>query len=317
MRWLNIIAALLNKCVVFLIILLSSHSVMDFSKNIPKYLVEKGNLIKQVLFTALFSLFFINMFEPYGSRDWLNGGISEERYFLLSSLLVLIGMLVVTVSRLLLYHHCVSLRRPIQLWAYLFWIGVEIVCIAFCFAILEIFMFHDPRPIGLLLRKSFANTACILLLPYTVTWLFFSWRDKDHRLQAINEYRAGHQTLVGELREPTMVNFYDQKGDIKLVVAIKDLLYIKGADNYLSIHYLDGNKIGSSLIRGSFKNIEDDMKQKGIIRCHRSYMVNRLHVRVFEKARDGFVVRLDTSTPIEIPVSRNYSQDVFELFDNK
>ena len=114
-----------------------------------------------------------------------------------------------------------------------------------------------------------------------------------------------------------MVNFYDQKGEIKLVVAIKDLLYIKGADNYLSIHYIDGDKVGSSLIRGSFKNIEDEMRQRGIVRCHRSYMVNRLHVRVFEKAKDGFVVRLDTSNPIEIPVSKKYSQDVFELFGGK
>ncbi len=290
---------------------------MDFSKNIPKYLIEKGNLVSQVVFTALFTLFFINVFQPYGSREWIKGGISEGRYFLLSSLLVVIGMLVVSISRLILYHRCVSLRRPIQLWAYLLWIAVEIVCIAFSFTILEVFMFNDQRAIPQLLKISFANTACVLLLPYAATWLFFSWRDQDRRLKAINEYRAGHQQANAGLAEPSMVNFYDQKGEIKLVVSIKDLLFIKGADNYLSIHYLDGNKIGSSLIRGAFKTIEDDMKQRGIVRCHRSYMVNRLHVRVFEKAKDGFVVRLDTSDPIEIPVSKNYARDVFELFGGK
>ena len=73
---------------------------MDFSKNIPKYLVEKGNLVSQVAFTAIFTLFFINLFQPYGSRDWIKGGISEGRYFLLSSLLVVIGMMVVSISRL-------------------------------------------------------------------------------------------------------------------------------------------------------------------------------------------------------------------------
>lgn len=290
---------------------------MDFTKNIPKYLVEKAALFKQILFTALFSLFFINVYQPYGSREWLKGGISEERYFLLSSLLVLVGMLVVSISRVILYQHCKKLRRPVELWAYLFWIAAEIVCIAFSFSILERFMFHDERPFGELLKISFGNTALILLLPYTVTWLYFSWRDKDRRLKAISEYRAGHQPRTGDIQEPTMVNFYDQKGEIKLVVAIKDLLFIKGADNYLSIHYLDGNKIGTSLIRGAFKSIEDDMKLKGIIRCHRSYMVNRLHVRVFEKAKDGFVVRLDTTDPIEIPVSKNYAQDIFELFGGK
>lgn len=289
---------------------------MDLSKNIPKYLVEKGNLISQVVFTALFTLFFINLFQPYGSRDWLKGGISEGRYFLLSSLLVIIGMMVVSISRILLYHRCVMLRRPIQLWAYLLWIAVEIVCISASFTILEVLMFHDQRPLTLLLKISFANTACILLLPYAATWLYFSWKDKDRRLRAISEYRAGHQP-AGNFAEQPMVNFYGQKGEITLVVAVKDLLFIKGADNYLSIHYIDGNKIGSSLIRGTFKSIEDDMRQRGIVRCHKSYMVNRLHVRVFEKAKDGFVVRLDTSEPIEIPVSKNYAHDVFELFGGK
>lgn len=290
---------------------------MDFSKNIPKYLVEKGNLVRQVVFTALFTLFFINMFQPYGSRDWIKGGISDGRYFLLSSLLVVIGMLVVSVSRLILYHRCVSLRRPIQLWAYLVWIAAEIVCISASFTILEITMFHDERPLTLLLKISFANTSCILLLPYAATWLYFSWRDKDRRLKAISEYRAGHQPSDSGHAEPSMINFYGQKGEITLVVAAKDLLYIKGADNYLRIHYIDGSKVGSSIIRGTFKNIEDDMKLRGVVRCHRSFMVNRLHVRVFEKAKDGFVVRLDTSDPIEIPVSKNYAQDVFELFGGK
>lgn len=290
---------------------------MDFSNNIPKYLVDKRNLIGQVVFTALFTLFFINMFQPYGSRDWLKGGISEGRYFMLSSLLVVIGMLVVSLSRLILYHHCVKLRRPIQLWAYLAWIAAEIVAIAASFTILEILMFHDQRPLTQLLKISFGNTFFILLIPYAATWLYFSWRDKDRRLKAISEYRAGHQTASQGIVEQPMVNFYGQKGEITLVVAVKDLLFIKGADNYLSIHYIDGNKIGSSLIRGTFKSIEEDMKTRGIVRCHKSFMVNRLHVRVFEKAKDGFVVRLDTTEPIEIPVSKNYAHDVFELFGGK
>ena len=68
------------------------------------------------------------------------------------------------------------------------------------------------------------------------------------------------------------------------------------------------------MIRGTFKSIENDMREKGIIRCHRSYMVNRRHVRIFKKCKDGFVVKLDTAIPTSIPVSKNYSQDVFELF---
>ncbi len=288
---------------------------MDFGRNIPKYLVDKANLFRQVLFTAAFSLLFINLFEPYGSRDWMKGGMSDTRYFLLSSLLVAIGMVVVTISRLILYHHCVRLRRPIQLWAYLVWITAEIVCISFAFTMLEVQMFGDQRPILDLIKISLRNTLCILLLPYAATWLYFSWRDKDRRLKAISEYRTNHS--ASDAPDIQMVNFYDPKGEIKLAITSKDLLYIKGADNYLTVHYVDGAKTGTTMIRGTFKAIEDDMRQRGIIRCHRSYMVNRVHVRLFEKTPTGFVVRLDSASPMQIPVSKNYAQDVFELFGGK
>ncbi len=286
---------------------------MDFSKNIPKYLVEKGNQVRLVIFTAIFSLVFINVFQPYGSREWLKGDISDTRYLVLSSLLVLIGMVVVSISRVIFYFHCVSLRRPVALWAYLLWIAAEIVAISFSFTILEIFLFDDTREISTLMSISFRNTACILLLPYTLTWLYFSWRDKDRRLKIINDYRQRHDD-PDAADNKQMVNFFDAKGELKLAINVNDLFYIKGADNYLTVHYRDGQKSGSSMIRGTFKSIENDMREKGIIRCHRSYMVNRRHVRIFEKCKDGFVVKLDTAIPTSIPVSKNYSQDVFELF---
>ncbi len=294
---------------------LSSHCYkMDFSKNIPRYLVEKGNQVRLVVFTAIFSLVFINLFQPYGSRDWLKGGITETRYFLLSSLLVLIGMVVVSISRVIFYHHCVSLKRPVALWAYLLWIAAEIVAISFSFTILEIFVFKDPREITQLMNIAFRNTSCILLLPYAFSWLYFSWRDKDKRLKVINDYRQGADE--GEnLDTKQMVNFYDSRGILKLALNVNDLLYIKSSENYLTVHYIDGQKLGTSMIRSTFKSIESDMKERGIVRCHRSYMVNRRHVRIFEKNKDGFVVKLDTTAPISIPVSQNYSEDVFALFD--
>lgn len=291
-----------------------ANNPMDFSKNIPKYLVEKGNTIHLVVFMALFSLVFINLFQPYGSRDWLRGGISDTRYFLLSSLLVFMGTVIVCISRLILYRHCVSLRRPVALWAYLLWIAAEIAAISFSFTLLEMFMFDDQRPLPELMKISLANTACILLLPYSIMWLYFSWRDKDRRLRIINEYRMTHGAGIANDDDLQMVNFHDPKGELKLAININDLFYIKGADNYLTVHYRDGRRMGTSMVRGTFKAIEDSMRAKGIIRCHRSYMVNRLHVRIFEKSKDGFMVKLDTTDPISIPVSKNYSQDVFELF---
>ncbi|MFA6702799.1 MAG: LytTR family transcriptional regulator, partial [Dysgonamonadaceae bacterium] len=69
-------------------------------RKIPAYLYEKKNSIKTILFTALFALLFINLFQPFGSRNWYLD-VSDIRYFVFSSLIILTGMLVVVISRVI------------------------------------------------------------------------------------------------------------------------------------------------------------------------------------------------------------------------
>jgi len=68
-------------------------------KKVPFYLLEKKNTVRMILFTAIFALLFINLFQPFGSRNWYPN-ISDFKYFFFSSLIILTGMLVVVVSRL-------------------------------------------------------------------------------------------------------------------------------------------------------------------------------------------------------------------------
>ncbi|HOG05627.1 MAG TPA: LytTR family transcriptional regulator, partial [Paludibacter sp.] len=68
-------------------------------KKVPFYLLEKKNTVRIILFTAFFALLFINLFQPFGSRNWYPN-ISDFKYFFFSSLIILTGMLVVVVSRL-------------------------------------------------------------------------------------------------------------------------------------------------------------------------------------------------------------------------
>ena len=70
-------------------------------KKVDNYLVDKNNFIKLILFTALFSIIFINLYKPFGSGNWYN--VSPVRYFIFSFLLVLTGILVIAFSRFLMY----------------------------------------------------------------------------------------------------------------------------------------------------------------------------------------------------------------------
>ena len=82
----------------------SKNSIMvDFRKPVPAYLNEKGNIIRLILFTALFALVFINIYAPFGADRWFD--VNQLEFFTYSSLVILAGVLVVVISRIIMYYH--------------------------------------------------------------------------------------------------------------------------------------------------------------------------------------------------------------------
>ena len=39
-------------------------------KSVDDYLVNKKNLVKLIVFTAIFALWFINIYRPFNSESW-------------------------------------------------------------------------------------------------------------------------------------------------------------------------------------------------------------------------------------------------------
>ena len=72
------------------------------SKTYTPYLNEKQNIIRLILFTSLFALVFINAYSPFGADRWYN--LTRLEFFTYSSLTILIGVLVVVISRIIMYH---------------------------------------------------------------------------------------------------------------------------------------------------------------------------------------------------------------------
>lgn len=288
---------------------------MDFERNIPTYLLEKSNVVKMILFTAVFALVFINVFSPFNSRQWIPEA-SDFKYFVLSCVLVLSGMAVVALSRVIMYKIYSGGRKGLSLMAYLSWVACEIFFMSVVFSLFEIFFFNDERDVMLIMKISFKNTSWVLLLPYCLTWLYFSWCDKNQKLKTIVDDAGGTDGDAAGKVLKTMINFTDSKGEVKLCVRLADLLYIKGADNYITIFHRSGSQIESVMVRNTMKYAESSLKDKGIVRCHRSYMVNKRYIKMFSKVKDGFEVKLETEPSVQIPVSKSYVNDVFELLDS-
>ncbi len=156
---------------------------------IPAYLYAKNNSIKTIFFTALFALFssiFFSLSVPVtGIRAFLTSNI-----FAFSSLIILTGMLVVVISRVILTAY--SKKKGVLYWQYALWILCEIVAMAIFYTLFAKFFPKDGmvRDISEIFRQSLINTALVLLLPYTISWLYFSWKEKSRLLEHMEQEQA-------------------------------------------------------------------------------------------------------------------------------
>jgi len=268
--------------------------MVDFQKPVSPYLVEKKNITKLILFTSVFALLFINIYSPFGADRWFQ--LTRFEFFTYSSLVILTGVLVVVISRIIMYYYC--RKNIINLWQYLSWIAVEILFMALFYALFQKFVLKDMRLLSELVEISARNTALVLLLPYSLLWLYFSWHDKKEQIERMSEIKS----FSGNPRE--MIPFYDDKSVLKFSVQKESLLYIESAENYVSICYINKGKMAKYLLRDTLKKMEENFAGTEIIRCHRSYMVNFEKVKVIRKDNDGLKLGLDFPSAIDIPVSR-------------
>jgi DNA-binding LytR/AlgR family response regulator len=278
--------------------------MIDFQKPIPPYLNEKKNIIRLIIFTSLFALVFINIYSPFGVDRWFN--LTRIEFLTYSSLVILTGVLVVVISRIAMYN--TGRKHMIKIWHYLAWIFAEIMLMSLFYALFEKFVLKDIRILSDLVELSARNTALVLLLPYSVMWLYFSWRDKKEQIERM----ADIQSFSGNVRD--MIPFYDEKSVLRFSVNKESLLYLESAENYVSICYLNKGKISKYLLRDTLKKMEENFSGTEIIRCHRSYMVNFEKVKVIRKDKDGLKLELDDPSVIDIPVSRTYVDKVMQTF---
>ena len=276
---------------------------MDIQKPIASYLVEKGNILRLIIFTAIFALVFINIYSPFGADKWFN--LTKLQFFTYSSVVILTGVLVVVVSRIIMYYVCK--RKTINHIQYFVWIAAEILFMASFYALFQKFVLKDARIFFDLVKLSAQNTALVLLLPYSISWLYLSWRDKKEKIDRMEEITS----ISGSGKE--MIPFFDDKSVLKFSVKKENLLYLESTENYINIYYLNNGKIAKYMLR-TMKKMEEKFAGTEIIRCHRSYMVNFEKVKVIRKEKDGLKLDIDNPQITDIPVSKTYVENVMETF---
>lgn len=275
----------------------------DQGHKIPAYIYEKSNIVRLILLTALFALVFINIYKPFSSSNWYH--VSEFKFFVFSSLIILTGVLVVVVSRIMMYYW--GNRHGVSVSGYAFWILLEIFFMSLFYTIYTLTLNPEREYFGVF-KESAINTSLVLLLPYAVLHLYFSYKEKERQLQLLKENKS---TVAGR---QNIFSFYDEKNELRLSVARDNLLYLESADNYVCIWYLNKGIVTRFMLRNSLKTLEESLADTNIIRCHRSFMVNFDQVKVMRREKEVVYLELGIDHVPDIPISKTYSGKVTNWF---
>ena len=100
-------------------------------------------------------------------------------------------------------------------------------------------------------------------------------------------------------------------------VNIQNLLYIQANDNYSAVCFINDGKFNKVLLRSTLKRMEEQLSEhEGIVRCHKSYLVNLHNISSVSGNTQGYRLHFE-ETDTTIPVSRNFPKDIIQRIKSK
>lgn len=278
---------------------------------IPKFLTQKKTIMLFFALVVLFCIFFVAVYRPIGLLK-PSGLLSTLDYRLYSIILVLIGLVVFSVSRWLLFN--TQKRISMKLGSYLVWIGVELFVLVASLSTAA-WLLNENDSVGLpdLVGRVFVDIIALLTVPYIVTALVFLLQQKRLEIASLTNQLLETQTQAEEESRDDVIQFFDKGERLVFVTKRSNVLYIEAADNYTVIHYLSGDKEDTLVLHNSLKNISETFSSQGMVRCHRGYLVNLENVRYLRKEKDGLVLEIAYCDRL-IPVSKTYAEAVVRQF---
>lgn len=289
-------------------------------KYIADYLVDKNNNIFYLIFVFFFSILFVNVFTPFQGAWYNSGDVTRYQLFMYTLFIVMGGSLILAVSRTLM---CWVHKRNRMTYLHLvFWCVMELIMIALLYAVGCRFGLHDVRSFSLIFGRALMYIPTILLIPTIITVLYLGNRERDRIIAQLKDSSVpvgsipvSNETMQSPIDVASdIINFTDEKGELKLSVKSENIYYLEASDNYINIFYRNKEEITQFILRSSMKKQEELLSPRGFVRCHRSYLVNFSKVALLRKDKDGPYLDLGENTIKEIPVSKTYFEEVVKHF---
>ena len=248
------------------------------------------------LAVPVFFFLFVLAYKPFGIEEFLSVGKGQFTLNLIVTTLIIFGT--VLLSRMLMF----LLRRTVDLnWSlYVLWCALEIVFAGMMMSILIAVGWRGEIPYFTVMMKCLLYILAIVVYPYALI------------TTGVQLYVLGRRAQnVPYVDEKTLIRFYDDQKRLKLILASTAILYIEADDNYVHIVHMDNGRVKDYTLRSSMRALEEVLARHHLVRCHRSYFVNPVHVDMLRKDENGFALAvLDRDGLKPVPVSKRYYENL-------
>ena len=245
----------------------------------------------------IFFLLFVVFYEPFAIESLLT--MEKSSFTFNVTMLFCILLISMSITRCWLYF--IGKVRSLSRIEYALWCSAEVLLGSLFMALYLSLMMPSPTPYYELVGKALKITAGTCIYPYLFIWIGM-------------EAKTIINSLSQKSDDTSLIRFYDEYKKLRFVIAPEAVLYIKSEDNYAQIHYLDKGKSQKFILRSSMKALEDNLKQHGLIRCHRSYFVNPTFIKIVHRNDAGQIVaELNQEGYESIPISQKYQDQIANI----
>ncbi len=140
-------------------------------------------------------------------------------------------------------------------------------------------------------------------------------RRYQHRLKELMQENHSMQHKIRQFSESYANKFVEltSSDTDNFRVLVSKIVFLKSADNYIEVGYLDNGEVKKKMIRNTLKNVEQQLREfNNFIRTHRTSIVNIQYIDKLNKNFNTYWLSLD-KTNESIPVSRQYLMAVKSL----
>lgn len=286
---------------------------MDFfTAKLPKYFLEKYQMIGTVTFATLFAIVFLNIYIPFSNTAWF--GLGRSSFFLFTAGFVFISLLMLIASRMLMYR--TKRYFDMTYLIYVSWSILEVVliCLFYTFVTMDV-----QPPVNMtfiqVFSKSMLYGTIALIIPYILAGMYFAIIDKNRTIRLMNSSGVVTEDPSSSAGEGEHITLCDNKGELKFSVRACNLFYIESDDNYINVWYTDNKgDLQKYMLRCRLKTVEETFRDSSLIRCHRKYVVNAAKVKVLRKEPAGYVLDMENESVQPIPVTKTYLPNILKRF---